>query len=471
MTYEVRTNCGVLSLMLSLCLRRQREVQQQRRRAGVAAQQRAITKWVSERSLREPAALLLEAGEHIRGVVDAEGFGVRTPAGDRWLGTCPDPAQRLRLVDWLDQRAFAEVWQTDSLVEAGFPEAEAVAAQVSGVLAVRLVAGQMLLWMRPEVPQTVVWAGDPNKPVESSADGTGTLTPRSSFAAWIEDVRRRATSWKPVEVDAARAVRGILVDAIFHRAEELRELNALNERLRRENEELNAFARVASHDLREPLRTMRNYVDVLREDYQDVLREDDRLILDRLASVGDRMRKRLESLIDFARSGHREMHLERLSLGDVVAEALGDLALHVSETQADIVVGDRLPDVFADRVMLGGILVNLIDNALKYSGGQDPRVEIGVEQPRPEWREMVQSAPFCVFVRDHGIGIAPADLEAIFQIFKRLHDDVAYGGGSGVGLSIVKNLVLRHGGRIWVESEPGKGATFYFTLATESEHE
>ena len=467
LTYEVRTNCDVLSLMTSLCVRRQCELEHHRRRAAVRAQHGALTQWIRERPLRDPSALLFEGGEYVRGVVDAGGFAVRTPLGDRWLGPGPDPVFRSRLVDWLDERATGEVWQTESLFEAGFPDAEAIASQVSGVLAVRLAAHQMVLWMRPEVPQTVAWAGDPNKPFEPSGGGTPELTPRHSFAAWTETVRRRAVPWKAVEIDAARAVRGILVDAIYLRAEELRELN---ERLRKQNKELDAFAQTASHDLREPLRTIRNYVDVLREDHRDALNEDGRLVLDRMASVGDRMRERLESLIEFARSGHREMHREPLSLGDVVAEALGDLALRVSETGAEVVVGDPLPDVFADRVMLGGILVNLIDNALKYSDRKRPHVEIGVERARPEWREMMQGAPFCVFVRDHGIGIAPADLEAVFQIFKRLHDDVAYGGGFGVGLSIVQNLVLRHGGRIWVESEPRKGTTFYFTLATGPEH-
>jgi light-regulated signal transduction histidine kinase (bacteriophytochrome) len=239
-----------------------------------------------------------------------------------------------------------------------------------------------------------------------------------------------------------------------------------NRQLAASNRELDDFAYVASHDLKEPLRGIHNYAGFLLEDYSDRLDDEGRSKLQTLMRLTRRMESLIESLLHYSRVGRVELATGDVDLQRVVEELVESLAITLAESGAEIIVADRLPVVRCDRVRVEEVFRNLVINAIKYNSGSEKRVEIGVVPPGGEAGGVAVSAdgPAVLFVRDNGIGIPARHHQVIFEIFKRLHGREAYGGGTGSGLTIVKTVIERHGGRIWVDSRPGEGATFYFTL-------
>ncbi len=225
------------------------------------------------------------------------------------------------------------------------------------------------------------------------------------------------------------------------------------EELRRSNEELERFAYVASHDLQEPLRTVASYVQLLDRRYRERLDSDASEFIDFAVSGVTRMQRLIEDLLAFSRVGTQGSTPTPISAEDALQAAVESLHAAIDESGA-IVSHDRLPDVLGDSRQLEQLLTNLLGNALKFHGADLPRVHM----------DAVREGRFWVFrVRDNGIGIDPQYFGRIFVIFQRLHGRNEY-PGTGVGLAISKKIVERHGGRIWVESSPGAGATFCFTL-------
>lgn len=237
-------------------------------------------------------------------------------------------------------------------------------------------------------------------------------------------------------------------------AEELRDKNA---ELARSNQDLDDFAYIASHDLKEPLRGIHNYATFLLEDHGAKLDEDGQGKLLTLARLATRMESLIDSLLQFSRVGRVELSNGETDLRELVRATLEPLQITLAQARVEVEVAERMPTIRCDRVRVGEVFHNLIANAVKYNDKPHKRVEVG-------WQPGGGGPPV-LYVRDNGIGIADKHREAIFRMFKRLHGRDKYGGGTGVGLTIVKKIVERHGGRIWVESAPGEGTTFYFTLA------
>ncbi len=241
--------------------------------------------------------------------------------------------------------------------------------------------------------------------------------------------------------------------------ERTRELAQRNEELHQSNKELDDFAYIASHDLKEPLRGIHNFSNFLLEDYADKLDDDGRSKLETLMRLTRRMEDLIDSLLQFSRLGRVDLAMERVDLNAVVAEVLDSLAITLKEEKVEVRIPRPLPRVHADRVRVGEIFANLIVNAMKYNDKPQKWIEIGT----------VRNGEAPVFyVRDNGIGIPDKHYDAVFRIFKRLHGRDKFGGGTGAGLTIVKKIVERHRGRIWLESSPGEGTTFYFTLQEET---
>jgi PAS domain S-box-containing protein len=241
-------------------------------------------------------------------------------------------------------------------------------------------------------------------------------------------------------------------------------LQRLNAELEHSNRELDAFAYIASHDLKEPLRGLHHFSQFLLEDHADRLTEDGVEKLRTLMRLTQRMGSLLESLLHYSYLGRTELAVEKIDLHEVVEETVELLAARLHESKVDVRLPARLPSVQADRVYVGEIFNNLIVNAIKYNDKAEKWVEIGCDASQ---EGSAQQPVF--YVRDNGIGIAPQHHEAIFRIFRRLHGREEYGGGTGAGLTIVRKIVERHGGRIWLVSQPGMGSTFYFTLETWSD--
>jgi len=220
------------------------------------------------------------------------------------------------------------------------------------------------------------------------------------------------------------------------------------------NQEMQELLYVASHDLRAPLVTIQGFASSLDRKYSSRLDERGRDYLQRIRNSVDNMRELIDALLTLSRGNNEPLNFTRVSVADVVTRVIQDLQGAAKDRNARISIIRRLPVVLADELALYQIFLNLIGNALKFTSPERrPWVAIGHTATTDEYE---------FYVQDNGIGIAPTHQEEVFQVFRQLGD--AQEHGSGIGLAIVKRMVLRHGGRIWVESQPGNGATFKFTL-------
>jgi chemotaxis family two-component system sensor kinase Cph1 len=393
---------------------------------------------------------------------------------DRWwcTGNTPTENELEGLGDWLTDSVLPSsqrpLYATDRLAQA-YPPATAYADVASGLLAVpvSLTGRDLMLWFRPETIKTVNWGGNPHDKPKVPGPNGPRLTPRRSFELFTESVRRQSLPWKPVELEAVAGLRLLAAEQVAGRVG--RRLDPQAE-LARSNEELDAFAYVASHDLKEPLRGIHQYAHQLLEDVAPV-DEESRRKLDGLVRLTLRMDSLLDSLLDFSRVGATNLTLETVDLNEILAEAVDLVGSRTNDGRSEVVVLQTLPKVQCNRIRCRQVFVNLLSNALKYTDAVQKRIEIGYI-PADE----IRARPGCpqgsedhaiYYVADNGIGIQPKHFKQIFKLFKRLHGRDSYGGGNGAGLTIVRKLVEQHGGRIWVDSMPGHGSTFYFTLPGE----
>ena len=228
--------------------------------------------------------------------------------------------------------------------------------------------------------------------------------------------------------------------------------STLNE-LRRSNTELERFAYVSSHDLQEPLRMVTLYSQLLEKRYKDRLDDDADDFIEYIVDNARRMKYLIDDLLEYSRVTSQAKEFENIDLEKVLEDVLSNLSILIIENNVTV-THDSLPTIFADKNQMMQVFQNLITNAIKFRGKEHPEIDISVQKGEKEW----------IFaVKDNGIGISPKHQKQIFEVFKRLHNREEY-PGTGIGLSIVQKILERHNGLIWVESELGKGSTFYFTM-------
>ena len=234
------------------------------------------------------------------------------------------------------------------------------------------------------------------------------------------------------------------------------ELNVLVEELKRSNEELKQFAYVTSHDLQEPLRTISSFTQLLKRRYTNKLDDDADEFIDYIVAGANRMQTMIKALLDYSRVNTRNVEFKLSDFQEILNQTLNSLKIAIDESNAVIII-DPLPTIKVDDKQMVQLFQNLISNAIKFRKKHESmEIHISCEV----------STNYLFSVSDNGIGIEPQFKERIFEVFQRLHTRDEY-SGTGIGLAVCKKIVERHGGQIWVESELGKGSTFYFTIPSD----
>jgi light-regulated signal transduction histidine kinase (bacteriophytochrome) len=223
--------------------------------------------------------------------------------------------------------------------------------------------------------------------------------------------------------------------------------------LERSNQELEQFAYIVSHDLQEPLRSIDGYLQLLERRYQGQIDAEADKFIDRSVAAAQRMHSLINDLLAYSRVSTRGKSFETTDCSLVLDRVLDNLAGSIEESCAEINY-EALPVIKADPGQMSQLFQNLIGNAIKFRGDRPPLIEIKAEPANGTWQ---------FAVADNGMGLEPQHAERIFQVFQRLHSRTAY-PGTGIGLAICQKIVERHGGHIWVESKPGEGSTFLFTI-------
>jgi PAS domain S-box-containing protein len=240
---------------------------------------------------------------------------------------------------------------------------------------------------------------------------------------------------------------------VTHRKHSEEQLRHIAEELVRSNAELEQFAYVASHDLQEPLRMVASYLQLLERRYGQLFDQDGHEFIQFAVEGATRMKALINDLLAYSRVGTHGREMEPVDLDGALSQALTNLTLVIEDHQA-VVQADPLPTVLGDEVQMIQLFQNLIGNAIKFHSEAPPQVQVCVEREENQWR---------FSIHDNGIGFDPQYASRIFVIFKRLNQQEAY-PGTGIGLAISKRIVERHFGKIWCESVPGQGSTFFFSL-------
>ena len=449
---SLRAACELLGQIASREIFAEQERRRLRERAEVSRIQTAFFDVIGQEE--NVAQALTRYTPDLLEFMQARGAAVCLGGQCNLVGQTPSRAQVSALIAWLKTLAGDHaIFATDCLSE-HLPEAAEYQEIASGLLAVRLsrVDDQFVMWFRPGVTATVNWAGNPNKPLEEGVR----IHPRKSFAVWQQTVAGRSLPWSEAERHGAVELRLALNAMVIRRTERLLHLNT---ELERKNSDLNSFAYIASHDLKEPVRGMHHFAKFLREDHAAQLGEEGLRKVDTIAALANHTNDLLAALAHFSQVGRMELQLREANLDQLLDEVLLAHQVALQERSAQVERLRTLPTMACDPVLVREVFANLIVNGIKYNAQAAKRVEVSWLDPQAGEEDR---GPIFT-VRDNGIGIRDRSLGLVFQMFRRLNKD-KFGPGTGAGLAIVKSIVERHGGRIWVESTLGEGSTFYFTL-------
>ncbi|TBR61458.1 cyanobacterial phytochrome A [Westiellopsis prolifica IICB1] len=447
-SYEMRKACEFLGRVIFSELADREETEDYDYRMRLTYIQSALVEYMSQEENFIDG--LVKHQPNILDLANAQGAAICFGGNYTLIGETPKEEELNFLVQWLKNNVEEEVFYTDSLPRL-YPDAQNFKNVASGLLAIPISKQNYVLWFRPEVIQTVNWGGDPNRAFEvNTSDGNTRLCPRKSFELWKETVRLTSLRWQPVEVKAALELRKAIVNIVLRQADELAQLA---HDLELSNAELKKFAYVASHDLQEPLNQVANYVQLLEMRYEQLLDEDAKEFITFAVEGVSLMQTLIDDVLAYSKVDMQAIDFELTDVEAALGKALNNLRKRISETGA-VISHDQLPTVMADGTQLMQLFLNLIGNAIKFRSDKAPEIHIGASRLDEEW---------LFSVRDNGIGLDPQFSDRIFVIFQRLHTRDEY-PGTGMGLAICKKIIECHRGRIWVESQLGEGATFYFTI-------
>ncbi|MET0334679.1 MAG: ATP-binding protein [Rhizobacter sp.] len=443
--YAVRMACEHLGQLLSL----QIEAKEDNTRVSEESELRQITLALVAHLADSDATLQRLIDHPGRLLRMARATGAAVVLNDQcWsVGDVPDDASLQQLVEWLAPQG-QQSFHTHRLPEE-LPAFRPHAAIASGVLAISIsqVHRHHILWFRPEVVQTIDWAGDPRKNMSTASDGR--LHPRLSFATWREEVRGRSLPWSAGEVGATLELRQALIGIVLRRAEEMAEVAT---ELGRVNKELEAFSYTVSHDLRAPMRHITGYVDLVLDGEQ--LGERSQRYLTHVKGAASYAGQLVDALLEFSRMGRSALRRVDVNLTSLVEGLVREFD-SVQPGQVRWHVEGPFPTLWGDAILLQVAVQNLVGNAVKYSRNREtPEITIrGVSTPTDEG----------LSISDNGVGFDMKYVGKLFGVFQRLHQVEEF-EGTGIGLANVRRIVERHGGNVVAHGVVGQGATFTLTV-------
>ena len=462
----LRSACSLLGRVLSLQLPQQQQAERSRHaRARFAVQQQLLEKLRHAPSI---SAALTPPGPTPLDLIEAQGAAIVEGEVCNLIGQTPAEPLVRRVVAYLAEHAPEGLFATDRLP--ALLEEPALRAHASGLLALPLGVGgrDWLLWFRHEKLRSVVWAGDHT--LASPDEDAARLSPRKSFAQWKELVQGTAAPWQPGEQSAAEAFHSALVEVMLQRADETarlnRELAQANRALELSNRELQEFASVVAHDLKEPMRKISMLAGLLDSDFAGAVPEEGRFFLRRLQQAALRMTTLVSDMLALSQAKPQAANMVPTDLNDVMVRVQQRLYPEIEASHAQVEVGP-LPVLMADRAQMVRMLQHLVANAIKFQPpGQVPVVRVAASvEAEEEWHhENAAAGPaVCLTVADNGLGFEPRHAARIFKPFQRLHTGARY-EGNGIGLALCRRIAEWHGGYIKAAGTPGKGSVFTVCL-------
>ncbi|WP_442794464.1 ATP-binding protein [Pelobium manganitolerans] len=332
------------------------------------------------------------------------------------------------------------------------PPAKSYAKKACGILMIGLSQSMndFIIWFKPEQSQTIHWGGNPEKAHEWDGDKQR-INPRKSFEKFTTLSQHTSLEWSDNEVAAALKLREDLNSILINKTNEIRALNA---ELKTAYEYLDTFSYTVSHDLKTPLSSIKGYAEILMRYHRHKIDDDMARSLNQIIVNTDKMKDLIQDVLNYSKIGRVEKELAYVATGNIISELVENIKIGNQDKNINFSMG-ALPDVQAERTMLYQVFNNLMSNAVKYS---KPNVTVDVAIKGIETDHEVTYS-----VTDNGKGFDMKNADRVFELFKRL-DDVNHIEGTGLGLAIVKRIITLHKGKIWVESLPGVGSTFYFSL-------
>jgi chemotaxis family two-component system sensor kinase Cph1 len=446
--YKSRSTARLIGQILSSALEFRQDEENQHMQEAFSNSMEKLTKSLTEHENIDEA-LTTDAVDNLLSLTLASGVVINYEGRRTKLGITPSDEEIDELTYWIRTQKKDAIYHTDQLQQA-FPPAIKYKEIASGVLLCVLSRElkEFIIWFKPEKLVTIKWAGNPEKSIEIDAEGLTHISPRHSFEEWSQTVSGKSDNWKPEEIRSAIRIKEEIAYALNQKAGAIR---MLNERLRQAYEELDTFSYTVSHDLKNPISVIKNYVQLLKRDSE--ISERSLSLLGRIEFTTDKMFRMIQEILEYSRIGRAELEFQEIPMDKVIAELSNELQL-IYGHETRIIIGET-PAVKGDGLMVQQVFANLISNAVKYSQSSNP-AEVHISGTNT-------GTEICYTIRDNGLGIDEADLPFIFELFKRM-ENTKHIEGSGVGLAIVKRIVDKHKGRIWAESELEKGSAFYVSF-------
>ncbi|MFD2874344.1 ATP-binding protein [Mucilaginibacter ximonensis] len=443
--YKARDSAKLIGQILSSALEfRQDEANKHLQEKYNAAVDVLSKNMLKNNSIEEALTL---PGNNIMHATDATGAALIYENTVTKVGNTPNNEQIQKLLAWVKENIDEPLYYTNELPYI-YPEADSYKKIASGVMILTLSAelSEYIIWFKPEHLEIVQWAGNPEKNVEVAADGSKIISPRNSFEAWSQEVSGKSEPWNDEEIKSVSRLRAEVSYAITQKAGAIR---MLNERLKQAYEELDTFSFTISHDLKNPLSTIKGYAQMLSK--TSGLEGRAQEVLTKIDSKVDRMNAMINEVLEYSRIGRLDLKPVEVQVLPIIDDHVRDLKMVYNAEHLKVNIKNT-PPVMGDPTMVSQIFANLLSNAVKYSLPSDaPEVTIDAKGGESD---------IIYTIKDNGVGIDIKQLPRVFELFKRM-DNVQDIEGTGVGLAIVKRIVEKHNGRIWVDSKLGEGSTFY----------